>query len=634
VIVGTAGHIDHGKTALVKALTGVDTDRLPEEKRRGITIDLGFAPMIVDGIGTVGVVDVPGHEAFIRTMLAGATGIDVALLVIAADEGVMPQTTEHLEILSLLRIPSAVVALTKSDLVSPEWLALVADDVRSLLADTHFAESELIPVSAVTGKGLDELRGAIARASKTIAIRSGARGDLFRMPVDRTFTIRGTGTVVTGTVWSGTIGRDATVTVYPPGKKSRVRGLQHHGTAVSTVGAGERVALALADIEVGEVGRGSVVIADDAWLPTSRLHARVRLTSDDVEITPRTRLRFHLGTADVGARIRRHSAEHSDVDGTFAATVILEEPLIARGEDRFVLRLPSPARTIGGGIVSDPYPPLRRKRRSARSNVLPPYDASELTPREPIDEKLLDMAADAGLEGLDASTLPIRLGIVPAESGALVERVGLMRIQRAVFHPAALADLEATIEAAILDHVENYPMELGVQLQSLRAMIRAPDAVIDAVVDRLLKKSRIAIRGSALSPAGWSPRLGDRDQALADSIMHEICTEGAEPPAVSELVTSYGGGAQAVLRYLERAGRLVKVSDDRYYSPEAVETMVGKLKSSLEPGRTYSPSELREVLGVSRKYLIPFLEFCDITGVTDRKAEGRVITNRARAGRA
>ena len=298
MILGTAGHIDHGKTALVKALTGVDTDRLPEEKRRGITIDLGFAPLELEGVETIGIVDVPGHEAFVRTMLAGASGIDIALIVIAADEGVMPQTREHLQILSLLSVPRAVVALTKCDLVSEEWLALAIEEVSELLAGSSLETSPIVPVSAVTGAGLSELRDAIRSA----AISAGSRAvmdDVFRMPVDRAFTVKGTGTVVTGTVWSGAITREAAVTVFPPGTRSRVRGIQHHSAPVKTAGPGERIALALSDLEVGEIRRGSVVITSASWKPTSKVEAEITLLDADFVLTPRTRLRFHLGTSDV-----------------------------------------------------------------------------------------------------------------------------------------------------------------------------------------------------------------------------------------------------------------------------------------------------------------------------------------------
>ncbi|HYN83502.1 MAG TPA: selenocysteine-specific translation elongation factor [Gemmatimonadaceae bacterium] len=617
MILGTAGHIDHGKTALVKALTGVDTDRLPEEKRRGITIDLGFAPLVVDGIGTVGIVDVPGHEAFVRTMLAGASGIDIALLVVAADEGVMPQTREHLEILSLLGIPRAVVALTKRDLVTEEWLSLVMDDVRALLSDTRFAASELVPVSAVSGAGVPELRRAIAAAALGAKERSRPADDLFRMPVDRAFTVKGTGTVVTGTVWSGMVARDATVRIFSPGKRSRVRGIQHHGEVVKSAGPGERVALALSDLDVSEVARGSVVIAEPSWPVTTRIEADVRLTATDVAIGPRTRLRFHLGTADVGARISRRVVEGFADEQHFIATIVLDEPLLVRGRDRFVLRLPSPPTTIGGGVIRDPLPPRKRRRRAA--STVAARNASEL---------LNEMTRAADLSGLPVEQVPIRLGLPPADAVVLARETGLVEIESRLYHTKVLEELEQTVQRIVLAHVENFPLEPGVQLQSLRSTAGAPDRVIDRILDQLAKKGKIEIRQSSVRPAGWSPRLSGRDRGVAEAVMHRICITPSEPPAVSELVEVFGEKVEDVLRYLERNGEVVKVSEDRYYSPDAVAKMVGKLRSTLEPGRTYSPAELREVLGVSRKYLIPFLEFCDVKGVTSRNAAGRVLAGR------
>lgn len=607
MILGTAGHIDHGKTALVKALTGVDTDRLPEEKRRGITIDLGFAPLVLEGIGTVGIVDVPGHEAFVRTMLAGASGIDVALLVVAADEGVMPQTREHLQILSLLAIPSLVVALTKADLVSDEWLALATDDVRSLLAATPFASSEIIAVSSARASGLDELREALTRAMKNSHSRDRA-SDVFRMPVDRAFTIKGTGTVITGTVWSGTISREMSVKIFPLGRQSRVRGVQHHGAAVKTAGPGERVALALSDVDVGDVSRGSVIVASGAWLPTSRVEAEIEITEDAVHIGPRTRLRFHVGTSDVGARIAR--AETSSGDG-FVATIVLEEPLLVRGGDRFVLRLPSPATTIGGGRIRDPFPRRRASRKKSETSA--------------IENPFSRMVTEAGIEGLQQDILPIRLGITPAEAAEISRNPGIIELKSRLYDKAIVDELQQMLLRAITKHIETFPLDPGVQLQSLRSMTEAAPELIDLILDRLVKAEKVEIRQSVVVPAGWTARLNEREQRIAESILHEICTNQSEPPAVSELTSTFGQSTPALLRYLERKGELVKVSDDRYYAPEAVESMVGKLRSVLEPQQVYSPAELRVVLGVSRKYLIPFLEFCDASGVTERKADGRVV---------
>nr|MBA3672308.1 selenocysteine-specific translation elongation factor [Gemmatimonadaceae bacterium] len=302
MILGTAGHIDHGKTALVRALTGVDTDRLPEERRRGITIDLGFAPLTLDDGRVLGVVDVPGHESFVRTMVAGSTGIDLALLVVAADEGFMPQTREHLAILSLLGVCRGVVALTKSELVEPDWLAMVADDVRTQLGGTSLADAPVVAVSSMTGTGLAELRGLLTVAASALPERSD--NDLFRMPVDRAFSVKGTGTVVTGTVWSGALTNDASVLLFPGGERLRVRGLEEHGHPTARVGPGARAAIALANVDAGALGRGAVIVQGDGWRETRVLRADLTLLpGSEGALGARARVRLHLGTTEVGARL-------------------------------------------------------------------------------------------------------------------------------------------------------------------------------------------------------------------------------------------------------------------------------------------------------------------------------------------
>lgn len=312
MILGTAGHIDHGKTALVRALTGVDTDRLPEEQRRGITIELGFAPLVLPGVGTIGVVDVPGHEAFVRTMLAGASGIDLALLVVAADEGVMPQTREHLAILGLLGIPTGVVALTKVDLVDADWLALVRDDVAAAVAGSPLEQAAQVPVSVVTGVGLDELRRAIAAAAASAPHRP--VDDLFRLPVDRAFTVRGTGTVVTGTVWSGQLRKDDTVRILPGGHRARVRGLQTHGRSVDVAEPGSRLAVNLGGVDVADVLRGSTLVTDGAWEPVDVVRADVAFLGGVTIPGPRSRVQLHLGTRDVAARVVAGPSRRPEAD--------------------------------------------------------------------------------------------------------------------------------------------------------------------------------------------------------------------------------------------------------------------------------------------------------------------------------
>ena len=320
MILGTAGHIDHGKTTLVRALTGVDTDRLPEEKRRGITIELGFAPLELPGVGTLGVVDVPGQEAFVRTMLAGATGVDLALLVVAADEGMMPQTREHLAILSLLAVRGGVVALTKCDLVEDEWLALVSEDVRTALAGSPLADAPILPVSATSGAGLDDLRAALAEAASRVPARD--PDDLFRMPVDRSFSVKGTGTVVTGTVWSGSLADDATVRILPSGRTARVRGVQSHGATTHRALPGRRVALSLAGVERDEVGRGSWIVAGEGWSPS-------RLTSTPVSSAMSASMLWYPA-AEAVARARASRSRATRGRPCPAAPLLHEQPTLLR----------------------------------------------------------------------------------------------------------------------------------------------------------------------------------------------------------------------------------------------------------------------------------------------------------------
>jgi selenocysteine-specific elongation factor SelB len=621
VILGTAGHIDHGKTALVRALTGVDTDRLPEEKRRGITIDLGFAPLVIDGVGTIGIVDVPGHEAFIRTMLAGASGIDIALLVIAADEGVMPQTEEHLEILKLLGVHRGIVALTKCDLVDEEWLDLQKAEVTTLVARSMVMGWPVIPVSSRTGSGIDHLREMIGSVARTIPSR-GANGDLFRMPIDRAFTVKGTGTVVTGTVWSGSIARDMNLVVQPSGKSVRVRAIQHHGAPANDASAGQRTAIALAGTDLNDVGRGSVLVSEPEWTGSTDINAIVEFNRDDLRITPRTRLLFHLGTSEVEARFTVGTVGFSAGEAQIAR-IRLKAPVVLRSGDRFVLRMPSPARTIGGGIVTEPYP-VHKSRRAVFEPV------NDARPKS-VDSRIGSLLFSAGLDGLSTRLLPIMTRLTPGQVSEELTGIGAIDLGSRQFARESGEFLMNRIESLVSAGVANHPIEPGVSLQSTRAAADAPDALVDWAIHSLVESGRIEILQSLVRPAGWKPKLADAEATLSNSIMHEICKQPSEPPSVGELEARFGGKTRALLRKLERERVIERVSDDRYYSSEAVALIVAGMRSKLEAGRIYSPAELKGVLGVSRKYLIPFLEFCDRTGVTERRQEGRAV--RPTAGR-
>ena len=609
MILGTAGHIDHGKTTLVRALTGVDTDRLPEEKRRGITIELGFAPLHVDGIGVIGVVDVPGHEGFVRTMLAGATGIDLALLVVAADEGVMPQTREHLAILRLLGVSRGVVALTKCDLVDDEWRELVVEDVRTLLADTPLAAAPIVPTSSTTGAGLDDLKHAIADMAREVPAR--AADDLFRMPVDRAFTIKGTGTVVTGTVWSGRLTRDATVRVLPADRTVRVRGLQTHGDQVQIAEPGHRTAVALAGIDVDEVRRGSFLVTDGAWRTSRVIRADVVLLDDAPKsLRARTAVRFHIGTADIGARIVASDGVLAPGERKFAR-IVLDEPVVLRAGDRFVLRSASPPATIGGGVVIDPFA-TRRAR---------PW---EVEPDSSAASRLRLALAEAGESGIDVSSLPIRLGVSPSDLDGLLDDDETVCIEARAYAADAASALESRLVRLVDEAHRARPLEPGVSLQEVRSRLGAPQPLVDFVLARALERRAIETDGGTIRASGWTPRLTDAQREALRQIDDTIRTAASEPPSVAELEPKFGTVVSDLLRYLEREGRVVAVEPERYYSTASLNSLIDRLKTGMAKGGDYSPAELRELLGFSRKFLIPFLEYCDRQGLTARTATGRI----------
>ena len=615
MILGTAGHIDHGKTTLVRALTGVDTDRLPEEKRRGITIDLGFAPLELEGVGRVGVVDVPGHEAFVRTMVAGATGIDLALVVVAADSGVMPQTREHLSILSLLGVHRGVVAITKRDLVDDEWLALVEEDVRATLVTTTLAGAAIVPVSSTTGAGLDALRHELAEAARAGPAR--ASSDLFRLPVDRAFSIRGTGTVVTGTVWTGSLTRDATVRLFPADVSVRVRGLQAHGRAVDSVHAGDRAAISLAGVELEQVSRGAMVVQGDGWRANRVLRVDVAMLDDaSVSLGPRSRVRMHLGTTEVGARLVVREGTLTPGART-SARLVLDEAIVARGGDRFVVRAGSPVATLGGGIVIDPHAPLR-----ARPWPLAPRDA--LT-------TLTQMADDAGALGVAVRDLPVRIGVRPDEVDALLAAGGGWRVAGLYVEAGVRSGLEATALDVLRVYHEQHQLEPGAPIQWLRSRLGAGEEVSSAIVNSLIERGSLAVGNGVVRLATFTATLPAALASLRASVVHTLESAGAEPPSVDELASLLNASTDdvlAVTRWLSREGTLVAVEPARYYAWSAVQGLKERMTAGMTGGHEYAPAELRDLLGLTRKFLIPFLEYCDREGYTIRAGLGRRLAVR------
>ena len=623
LILGTAGHIDHGKTALVQALTGVDTDRLAEEKARGITIDLGFAELPVSDDLAFGVVDVPGHESFIRNMLAGATGMDLVLLVVAADEATMPQTREHFAIVRLLGIERLVVALTRIDLVEEEWLELALDDVRELLADTPYADAPVVPTSAVTGAGLDELRAALSREGAQARARMNA--DIVRLPVDRVFTVRGTGTVVTGTLWSGSLSLDRRVRLEPGGGLARIRGLQVHGRAVKTARAGERTAVALAGGRVGKetVGRGQVVVGDDPWVATERVTARIELLADTAwRIERGQRVRVHLGTAEVMARVFLLDCDEIVAGESAWAQLRLEAPLVARGRDHVVLRSYSPMTTIGGGIVAEPSPPPRTRLRGREGERLEAILGPDPDVRR---GAVLDLA---GWAGVPAAELPVRTGD-PPEARPAAGGGGVLATSRALYSGALAEEGRRLLQNQVARYHRAEPLRPGMPLAEARKALprEAGAELANALLGQLAEEGQLEVSRDLVREPDFKPTLTPEQEDMRSALAAQYRSAGLSPPAIHELSPALRDHRDLwpILKLLEEAGSIVALNDDFFASADAVSQAARDVQSRLTGRSGLGPADFREVLPVTRRHLLPLLACFDRLGVTVRRDRGRDV---------
>ncbi len=633
VVVGTAGHIDHGKTALVKALTGVDTDRLIEEQRRGITIDLGFAPLALGAGIEASVVDVPGHEGFIRNMVAGATGVDLALLVVAADEGVMPQTVEHLAILRFLGVARGVVALTKCDLApDPAWRALVADEIRERIA-AAFASAPgspswpIVEVSATARTGLDELRAALEAEARRVRGRDAA--DRFRLPVDRAFSLPGAGTVVTGTLWSGTAAEADRLTLLPAGREVRVRSIEVHDRPAERALPGRRTALALVGPSRDEVTRGDVLVSGDGWRAGRAIDAELTLLPEARErLKPRVRVRVHHGTAEVLARVVP-SEDAAPDDECVAARLLLESPLVARAGDRFVVRSYSPVTTIGGGVVVDPWADELPAARGKGSRSYPPFPDA--------DAGLVDLLVRRrGARGLSRVQLEVAAGLDRARLDAAVRASlgeGLVEAAGSLVAAAEVEELGRRLARALEEYHAAHPLEPGMPAQSWRAVgSAAPDAVVELAAARLVESGAVARDGSLVRRAGWGPRLSVDTARLKAAILAALEAAGPEPPTVAELAAANeGADVPGLLRLMAREGAVVAVGRDRYYEATALRGERDRVVAIVRELGAATPAQVRERLGRSRKWLIPLLEWCDAQGITVRRGDQRTLGSGAAA---
>jgi selenocysteine-specific elongation factor len=623
-VIGTAGHIDHGKTALVQALTGVDTDRWEEEKRRGITIDLGFAPIDLGSAIEASIVDVPGHEGFVRNMLAGATGIDVALLVVAADEGIMPQTEEHLAIVELLGVRRGVPVLTKRDLVDAEWLALVETEVAARLRTSRVRWDAPIATSAVTRAGLDTLREALGRIAADLTERPAE--DLFRLPIDRVFAVAGAGTVVTGTTWSGSVAVGDTVRLLPLEREARVRSIEVHGRPAERAVPGRRTALALVGVDKAELARGDVVVTGEGWGATRVLDAAIEvLPGARRPIHPRTRVRVHLGTAQVLARASQNGPIAPGARGR--VRFVLESPVVARGGDRFVLRSLSPVTTIGGGGVLDPFPASQPRLPERNLQVA----------QDPAD-RVAAWVAEAGLGGLRIAELPVRLGILPGENvSSVIATAGkgvLSCDGLVVWRVAAVAEAER-LSTLVAGHHEKHPLDPGMSLQALRSALGSerkrgpgvPEPIMDLVIDLGCRKQLFEIAGGVVRRPGWAPILDQGSSDSRSALLRRLTESHWQVPTVVELERELAGApVRALLAHLVREGGVQQLDQERFATPAALAEFRNALQSELGKLGSATPAELRDRFGLTRKYLIPLLEWADRQGITERRGDARVLT--------
>jgi len=624
VIVGTAGHIDHGKSALVRALTGTDPDRLREEKERGITIDLGFAHTVEQDV-VLSFVDVPGHERFVRNMLAGVGGMDLVMLHVAADESVMPQTREHFEICRLLHVPAGLVVITKSDLADASTVDVVRLEVQELVAGSFLDDAPVVVVSARTGDGLPPLRRTLRELASTVRRRQPE--GLPRLPIDRVFSMRGFGTVVTGTLLAGRLAEDDGLVLQPSGRMVKVRGLHVHGEAQRQAVAGQRVAVNLAGIEVADVARGETLTTADAVTVTRHADVRIELLSSSRPLAHGARVLFHQGTRELLARIVLPDAAAVRPGATSCARVHLAEPAVLVRGDRFILRAGSPLETIAGGAVLDPSPPRRGVRTAAGLERF-----ARLT-REDLEAVML-MIDEAGLSGLRLADLGGRAGVSWDARRALVCRLADENLAVEIAGVLVAADSLASAGEAILTAVTQYhvrhPLEDGMPREDVRARTcagAAPD-VFDHVLRSLESGKRIVVR-ERIAIAGHSVALTEEEAAARDSLVDILRHSALSPPDPSALATRIGRPLEVVNRLttlLVRRAVLVRVGELVFHQ-SALSKLKAEIRSLKQGGATdtIDVATFKDRYNVTRKYAIPLLEFLDRERVTRRVGDVRKI---------
>ncbi|HEY2093255.1 MAG TPA: selenocysteine-specific translation elongation factor [Thermoanaerobaculia bacterium] len=622
-VVGTAGHIDHGKTSLVRALTGVDTDRLPEEKRRGITIDLGFASLFTDEY-QIGFIDVPGHERFVKNMLAGVGGIDSALLVVAADESIKPQTREHFAICRLLEIPTGVIAITKSDLVDRDIVDLVRLEIEDLVAGSFLEGKPVVPCSSTTGDGIEDVKRAIVSSVAAVSDRD-ATTRVFRLPIDRVFTMKGFGSVITGTTYSGRVDSEREVEVLPGGDRSRARAIQVHGEPREFASAGERTSVNLADIPLEQLHRGQQLVPPDTLRPSQIITARLDLLGDSKALKEQTRIRFHHLASELLGNIRfvDDTAGELAPGASGYVQIRLESPVVAVAGDRFVIRRYSPAFTIGGGVILDAH--LPKLSRGTRAEILQTLGRGTLVERVELMAKL------AGMRGITIEEVQARTGIV--KTTLAKELKSLPRLSKFADGEWIHGDVVAEFRRRAIEFLDRYfktnKVAVSVPKGEFVQKLFPHDsgaALINFLLQDLAREKIVAVQGDALEIPGRSKTLGGAEGELARAIETRFAGAGLAPPAVSEIINEKmykPKMIEGVISFLVKQGTLVRLAEGVYLHKDVL--VKARATMSAKRGESIDVAHFKELFGLSRKIAIPLLEWFDREGVTKRVGDSRQV---------
>ena len=619
VILGTAGHIDHGKSSLVKALTGIDPDRLKEEKERGITIDLGFADLSYpDGL-TVGIVDVPGHERLVKNMLAGAGGIDLVLLVIAADEGVMPQTREHLHICNLLKIKSGIIAITKADLVEKDWLDLVEDEVKKFVKGTFLEGATIVPVSSRTMVNIDLLKEKIRETALNVDPKP-TKG-LFRLPIDRVFTLKGFGTVVTGTAISGSISLDEDVDVLPSNISSKVRGLHSHGKPITTAYAGQRVAINLQGVDKEALNRGDAVVVPGRLTPTKKIDATVELLADAPVLKSKTLVHFHVGTSETTARIILFGSNELKAGESCYGQFRLRDPIIAMAGDRYIIRRFSPVDTIGGGEVLDPLSYRRTYKEGLEDLVT--FEKGTLS------EKIAVKVKRSGIHGI---TVLIIEGWIKAEIPSIKEAIRelkgkgiLIQVDDMLIHKTAFDSFREKTKKLLDDFHKKNPLKPGMLKEELRAKLTLEPRLFSHLVSSL---KDIVLDKELVRLSTFKAALSGGDETVQTRLLDLLEKAGFQPPTKEELSQSLKIDQKRfadILKLMSKEGSLIRINESVYLTSSTYKQMIENLRSFFSSKPDMTVAEFRDVLQTSRKYALPFLEYLDSNKITMRVGDVRKL---------